>query len=152
MSWNKIVLSGLVLAMLASAQNVSAQTPLAERKHGYACKGTIAQRYKPLAQFVKQHTTDIVQGRYVFKIIQSWDAQYITNGCKALSNGQSWDDSCLHGRRNHQEILDNLPDNLSAMSRSEIFEILTPIQSQTKIRDAINFCKSLGIYTQSGLK
>lgn len=150
MSIKKTVLSTVAFASVATALispiNDAYAQNIEPRKNGYGCSGKPAAFYKPLQEWAKQFSLNPQKQLYVFSRIHKWDGRYIKQGCEALLAGNTWDDSCLNGRRNLEEIAESIPDNLDDLSQAELVALLQKDDANKFVNDAREFCRSNGVY------
>lgn len=149
MTFKKPLLSILVVSSLAGTF-VSSHSSLAQsaglRENGYHCNGSQAAFYQPLNDWIAGRTTHFTQQLYVLRRVAQWDARYIREGCERLAKGETWDDSCLNGRRNLEEIAETLPDNLTDLSFQEVNALAAQIQHKQEYRAAFQFCRDNNVY------
>lgn len=150
MTFNKSILSILAASTLASVLFIPSNSAFAQssgpREYGYHCNGSQPTFYQPLRQWIKERTTHITQQRFVLKRVHQWDARYIREGCERLARGEAWDDSCLNGRRNLEEIAETLPDNLSKMPFQEVNKFAATVNDREEYAAAFEFCRAQNIY------
>jgi len=78
-----------------------------------------------------------------------WDAAYVRAQCEAFAAGDSYEISCLKGRRDWNAIAAMVPENLHGLSAGALRPHLLALQAENDgFRDAIKFCRSVGAITR----
>ena len=130
--------------ILAAALAAAAGMAAAEEKRSFGCEGSLNFDNDEVASRSANPGMRSILQEYRIR----WDAVHVRAQCEAFAAGESYEISCLKGRRDWNAIAAMVPEDLHGLSAGALRPHLLALQAENDgFRDAIKFCRSVGAIT-----